>query len=226
MTGFVLASLLALASPASAQDAVTETVRLRYVHPLELAQALKLPLDLEQVTLNFREKSVTIRGSRNSVVAAMQQVFEADVEPIVYRVELRVVKRTVDSKGDATEVLSSMPWGSVAPRVPVTFSTGSDEAFGQSVTVKVTPAERGGAKLEVTMRMRDQAGNDIYAASKERIVKLGELVQIGGMTNEKSPALRGAVERGERPGEGAGYTAYFVALRLSIIAGDSSRQPR
>jgi hypothetical protein len=212
--------LIAASIAFGGQGAVTDSVKLRYIHPSRLAQVLRIPADLEQITFNLKEKSISVRGPRSAVQATLEQVFELDSQPSGYRVHLRVVKRIVDEKGEATERLIGNPWASVTAGSPVTFSTEHDEATGQTVTVNITPRRGGKARLEVTMKMRDQAGNVLSTVSKEREVALGEKAAFGGMSKAKTEALRRAIENGERPRDLGPYTAYYVELTTTSLTGE------
>jgi hypothetical protein len=219
MAGWLIAIVLAAGPSTPDRDTVTDSVKLRYVHPARLAPVLKLPFDLEQITLNFKDRTVTVRGSRKAVLSTLEQVLEADVniDPLNFQVGIRIVKRTVDADGKATESMVNDSSASVTAGNPLTFVTGSDEASGQTLVILLSLADAGMVTLDVTMNMRDQAGNVLFTSKKERKVKIGERVAIGGMTDVKDVALRDAIRRGERPKGRASYSAHYLELAVANL---------
>jgi hypothetical protein len=216
-----LTILQAVATAAGIQDSVSETVKLRYVHPSRLAQVLKLPFELEQITFNFKDKTVIMRGSRKAVLSTIEQVFDADVniDPFNYKLGLRLTERIVRQDGKVTERLVNDSSATVTVGNPVTISTGGNEASGHTVVVQISPSAVGQVTLEVTMNMRDQAGNVLFTSMKKRKVNIGERVAIGGMTDVKNIALRDAIDRGDRPKDRGDYSALYVELTVSNLPG-------
>ncbi len=213
---FAIAAALLLATAAYGDDTtVTETIRLRFLDAKSVPARVTTPHGIAQLTLNLNENSITVSGDRNAVTAFKTGLSAADVELMVFRVEMRLVRYHVDANGKVAETVL------MTPRVM--------DLDGQAAMISVKNADSGyaialtphrdtdkTATLTVEVQELGEQGEVVRSGKNEQRVTLGRPTPVAGMTAATGKALRRAAQRGEVVTDQGAYTGYYVEAKTTI----------
>lgn len=210
---FVAATLL-LACVAYGRDGVnSETIRLRNIGPDNVAEALKMQQGIEQLTLNYRDNSVTVRGDEKALLKFKSDLRRLDIEFALYWVKMRLVRYRVDASGKHTETVVMASSVSTLANAPVSCSQLQNES-GYSAFATVRQNDDSTMNLTSEVRELGDEGEIVSSGKNIRNVKLGETTRSVGMTDAKDKAVRRAVHHGEivnNPGE---YNSYYLDVKI------------
>ena len=210
----VTAAILLLACAAYGRDGVnSETIRLRYMGPDNVTEALKARQGIEQLTLNYSDNSVTVRGDVKAITKFKADLRLADVPIVSYWVEMRLVRFHVDAGGKHTETVVMAPHVSTIANVPA-FCAINQNSSGYSVSVTVSRNADKTVTLSSEVRELGDDGEIVSSGRNTRVVKLGETVRTVGMTDAKDKVVRRAVHQGEMVGNLGKYSSFYLDVKV------------
>jgi hypothetical protein len=91
----VAAAVLAMANTTQVRaDVITETIPLRYLNAQNVPKALKTTRGIEQLTLNFNDNSIPVRGNDDAVVALKTELRSLDVQTTQFRLNVKLTRRS------------------------------------------------------------------------------------------------------------------------------------
>lgn len=217
-----IVALLLSACAAYGQSGVrSETIKIRYIGPYYLTDTIQHTYItysrlIEQVTITFRENSVTVTGNEKGIKDFKDYLAILDVEPIVYWTRIRLVRVHREASGKLTEtvVMSASP-SVLAPKrgIPATATEIVDPS-GYSVSVTLTQNTDTSVTITSAVRQLGAEGEIVSSGKNTRKITSGDTVRTVGMTEEKDKELRRSVHRGEIVKNYGEYSGYYLDVKL------------
>ena len=210
----VVAAILLLACAAYGRDGVnSETIRLRYLAPDNVFETLKARQGIDQLTLNYSDNSVTVRGDAKAVTKFKADLRLADVPITVYWVKMRLVRFHVDASGKQSEKVAMAPTISTVANVLASCSQRQNKS-GHTVFVTVSQNTDKTVTVNTEIRELGDDGEIVSSGQNTRIVKPGETVRTVGMTDAKDRDVRKAVHLGEIANNVGEYSSYYLDVEV------------
>ena len=213
----VLAAL-SLAPFAQGQGATTsQTTPLQNIIAQSVPRFIKSAEGLDELTINFRDNSVTARGSQEAVAAFEKELHAADVPPVQYKTALRLVRYHVDKQGKYAQTGAELlPTVTTTVGVPALISIKTPGLGGYAV--QVTPQRGADGAVTFTVEVQELGGKGevIGSGQNELHVSLGTTVRITGMTDASDLILRRAVQQGQVVTDRGEYTGCYVEVTPAL----------
>ncbi len=219
MFELLAACVLVLTGTGGVQQAsAPQRIHLKHADARALIAKLKVPAGVSELSVNFNENTIELRGEKSAVVSAWEQIVDADNPPRPYVLRWRVLERVVDAAGASSEHLVGSPFATTLEGYPTTigFSQGDDRGYSLEATVKRVDDKQ--VKLDASVKLKVSSFGAKLADDKSLTVPLGETVKLFGVTECADEAVRKAVWRGERPATKTPHRAYYI----EVVAGSGN----
>lgn len=212
----VCAALTLVSAAYGQTPSVSETIPLRYLDARAVSAEVKAEDGIEQITVDLRKNSVTVRGSRASVAAFKTEMQKTDLFPALHAIIMRLVRYEVDSQGKVSESLQSVSAVSATDGKPSMMSMLHDLS-GYLITVTPTQSTDKTVTLAVEVREQGGEGEILQSGKNTRSVKRGQPVRVTGMTTSPDKALQRAAQHGEIvTNRGIAYTGYYLEVQSTV----------
>jgi len=216
-------SVLVLTGSATGSGRVSsETIQLLHLGPTDAAMLVKAKQGITQLTLNFKDNSVTVTGDEAAIAAFKADLLKVDAPSVVYVIAMHLVRYRVDASGKHTETVLMAPTLSDIADIPATVTQGTEEN-GHSILITPYRCADSTVNLNAEVRKLGIDGEIVSSGKNVRNVKLGETVRMVGMTNAQDKAIRKAVHKGELPVGLGAYDAYYLDAKVEL---DRARQTK
>lgn len=231
---FAVLVLLAFGVPVFAQSLERDTIRLRFVKPSRVAQALSapapslLPAGIAAIVPDDQNNTLIVRGTLHALIQVRKAVRRLDLPPRQLQIKLRLVRVRFTQSGAGEEETLGTPIVTTVDNKRVLARL---DGPGGSLKVEIVPRVSSGDEsvtLDATLSTRPESGRRRFTREARQTVRVpvGEMRRITGVTDSSSVSVQARVGQGTTPGNAdllaaaAPFTAVYLEATPSLINDD------
>ena len=208
---------------------VAETILLHHLEAQKVPGLVQPVSGLQDITINYRNNSVLVRGDTQTVKAIKAQILALDVQPVNFRLIATVTRYRVAADGRYSETVVMSPTMMVFDKssacMAVTTAANAQpgaavstaETSGFALSFKPTHNADGSITLLAEVQELGEQGEVVRSGRNERRVAPSETARVVGMTDGGDKAARRRAMKGEAIRNGGPLTGYYVQARADIL---------